>query len=130
MLTNIRERANLALVHGLFPSWNGAPLTHIGQGNGKRMRLRFELGWGMTSLRHLFDHPVNAQTQLFDVTPLEQPGHDARIAAEMFFDDVVYCDKSRQPARTDDFHSIREHADLDAPPAQAIVTVTHRIDQG
>src|SRR5437868_3181349 len=90
---------------------------------------RIELGGWMSKRGHIFDHPVNSQTQLLDITPLEQPLHDTRVTREVLLDNVVEGDITRQTARRYDLHAIRELADLDAPSAQPIIPMAYRVDQ-
>src|SRR5690606_6472533 len=72
-------------------------------------------------------HTVNAQTQFFDVAPLEKPIDDAWVAAEVFVYDVLDGDESRQPARRQHFQPIRVHANFDASPAQTIIAVRNGV---
>ena len=83
----------------------------------------------MTGGEHVVNHLVHTQTEFLDITPLEQPLHQARVAREVLLDDVIDRNVAGQPARTIDFKAVVEHAHLDAPPAQPVVAMRNGVNE-
>ncbi len=83
----------------------------------------------MSSLDHLLDHLVDAQPQLLDEAPLEQPVDEPRVAREVLFHQVIERHVAGQTAGADDLQPVGVHANLDAPPGDAVVAVGHGVDE-
>ena len=135
VLLQVLQGANLALVEALGPFRHCAGRRVAGgtaaalEDHREGVRRRLELRRGVTGLHHLLDHPVDAQAELLDVTPLEQPVDQPGVAREVLLDDVVQRDVTGQAAGAADLQPIVELADLDAAAGQPVVAVADRVDQ-